>query len=83
MDALKKEIEVIKIAFKVLGKDEYIPPGYKEMMGHMIWDLKMEDFCRKAQYVADGHKVTKPEVALTYSSVVSRETVRIALTFAA
>ena len=42
----------------------------------------MEDFRRKARYVAGGHKVDTPEV-LTYASVVSRETVRIALTLAA
>eukprot|EP00804_Cyclotella_cryptica_P024180 CCRYP_019500-RA/>CCRYP_019500-RA protein AED:0.46 eAED:0.46 QI:0/-1/0/1/-1/1/1/0/83 len=42
----------------------------------------MEDFCRKARLVAGGH-VTKAPATLTYASVVSRETVRIALLIAA
>ena len=39
-------------------------------------------FRRKAQFVADGHKIKTP-TAMTYSSVVSRESVRIALTISA
>ena len=48
----------------------------------MIFDVKMEDFRRKAMLVAGGH-VTEPQEAIMYASVVSRETARIALTFAA
>jgi hypothetical protein len=40
------------------------------------------DFTRKARYVAGGHR-TDPPKAITYSSVVSRESVRIALLVAA
>ena len=42
----------------------------------------MEDFRRKARYVAGGHATVAPPT-LTYASVVSRESVRIALTLAA
>ena len=45
----------------------------------MIFDVKMEDFCCKARLVAGGH-ATKTPVTETYTSVVSHETVRIALT---
>ena len=49
----------------------------------MIFDIKMsENFRRKARLVADGHKTTSPS-SITYSSVVSRDSVRIALTLAA
>jgi hypothetical protein len=49
----------------------------------MIFDVKMgENFRRKARFVADGHK-TKTPAAMCYSSVVSRDSVRIALTIAA
>eukprot|EP00804_Cyclotella_cryptica_P024735 CCRYP_001712-RD/>CCRYP_001712-RD protein AED:0.26 eAED:0.27 QI:0/-1/0/1/-1/0/1/0/353 len=48
----------------------------------MIFDVKMEDFQRKARLVAAGH-ATKAPTTLTYVSVVSRETVRIALLIAA
>jgi len=48
----------------------------------MIFDIKMNgSFTRKARLVADGHK-TKPPTSITYSSVVSRDSVRIALTIA-
>ena len=48
----------------------------------MVFDVKMEDFRRKARYVAGGH-MTETPATLTYASVVSRESVRIALTMAA
>ena len=48
----------------------------------MIFDIKMEDFRRKARYVAGGHATVAPPT-LTYASVVLRESVRIALTLAA
>jgi hypothetical protein len=49
----------------------------------MIFDIKMgENFRRKARMVADGHQTETP-AALTYSSVVSRDSVQIALTIAA
>ena len=60
-----------------------IPPGYQEICCHMIFDIKMgENFRRKARMVADGHRTETP-AALTYSSVVSRDSMRIALTIAA
>jgi hypothetical protein len=48
----------------------------------MVFDVKMEDFCWKARLVAGG-LMTKAPATLTYASVVSRETVRLALTVAA
>jgi Reverse transcriptase (RNA-dependent DNA polymerase) len=42
----------------------------------------MEDFQRKARLVAGGH-MTETPASVTYASVVSRESVRIALTLAA
>jgi hypothetical protein len=48
----------------------------------MIFDVKMEDIRRKERFVAGGHKTDTPQ-AMTYTSVVSRESVRITLTLAA
>jgi hypothetical protein len=48
----------------------------------MVFNVKMEDFKRKAPLVAGGHK-TKAPATITYASVVSQETVRIALMLAA
>jgi hypothetical protein len=69
------------MAFKFLEEDENVPVGYKWIRCHMIFDVKM-DFTRKARFVAGGH-MTDPPSAITYSSVVSRDSVRIAFLLAA
>jgi len=57
-----------------------IRPGYSYCSTHMIFDIKMDGaITRKARLVADGHK-TRPPTSITYSSVVSRDSVRIVLT---
>jgi Reverse transcriptase (RNA-dependent DNA polymerase). len=49
----------------------------------MIFDIKMDGkFTRKARLVAGGH-TTDPPASATYSSVVSRDSVRIAFMMAA
>jgi hypothetical protein len=47
----------------------------------MIFDVKMEDFRQKARLVAGGHR-TKAPVTITYASMVSCETMCLALTIA-
>ena len=48
----------------------------------MIFDVKMcENFRGKDRVFADGHK-TKTPALINYSSVVSRDSVRISLTIA-
>jgi hypothetical protein len=81
-DAIRVEMSKVRIAFKILNEDEKIPPGYQQIRCHIIFDIKIEDFRRKARLVAGGHTTDAPPV-LTCSSVVSRESVRIALTVAA
>jgi hypothetical protein len=57
--------------------------GYQSIGCHLIFDVKLgENFRRKARLVAGGHQTVTPPT-LTYSSVVSRDSVRIALTVAA
>ncbi len=80
-DAINKEMTNNKMAFKFLEEDENVPVGYKWIRCHMIFDVKM-DFTRKARFVAGGH-MTDPPSAITYSSVVSRDSVRIAFLLAA
>ena len=48
----------------------------------MVYDVKMENFHHKARFVAGGH-MTKAPTTITYTSVVSHESVQIALTLAA
>jgi len=83
-DAIHQEMLNVRIAFKILpGEDDVIPPGYLKMTCHMIFDIRFgEGFRRKARMVAGGHQIDTPSY-MTYASVVSRETVRIALTMAA
>ena len=81
-DAIDKEMRNVRIAFNVLDEGLSAPPGYQFMKCHVIFDVKMEDFRRKARLVAGGHMTETPP-SLTYASVVSRESVRIALTIAA
>jgi hypothetical protein len=80
-DAIRKEMNNVRIAFKFLNGKEGIPPTYQEIRCHMIFDVKMEDFRRKTQFVAGGHTADTPHM-MKYASVVSRESVRIALTLA-
>ena len=81
-DAIDKELSSVKVAFKIL-EDDKPPVGYQYMDCHMVFDVKMEsNFRRKVRLVAGGHMTETPNVP-TYASVISRETVRIALTYAA
>ena len=81
-DAIAKEMKDIRIAFKILLDGQSAPIGYQKIPCHMIFDIKMEDFCCKARLVAGGHQ-TKAPTAITYASIISCETVRIALLMAA
>ena len=70
----------VRPAFEVWEKEvEQIPPGYQQIKCHMIFDVKMGEIFRcKARFVAGGHTTETP-TSLTYSSVVSRDSVRIIL----
>ena len=70
-----------RVAFEILNLDDSPPVGSKKITCHLIFDVKM-DLTRKARYVAGGH-LTDPPASLTYASVVSRESVRIAFLIAA
>jgi hypothetical protein len=81
-DAIAKEMKNVRAAFCILPDGERAPNGYQCIHCHMVFEVKMESFQRKARLVAGGHLTDAP-ATITYSSVVSRETVRIALTVAA
>ena len=73
----------IKEAFHVYNGDTSKLVGYQKITTHMIFDIKLgENFRRKARLVADGHKTSTPS-SVTYSTVVSRDSVRMCLTIAA
>ncbi len=77
----KKEMKKVCIAFNILPDGHSVPIEYQKIPCHMIFDVKMEDFRQKARLVAGGHR-TKAPATITYASMVSRETVRLALTIA-
>lgn len=83
MDAVRLEMENIRIAFEAYNGEIADLIGYKQITGHLVFDVKLgENFRRKARYCADGHKTDTP-ASVTYSTVVSRDSVRIILTTAA
>ena len=71
------------VAFKVLGNVKSTPPTFQEMRCYMVYSVKMENFQRKTRLVAGGHMAEVSAATVTYASVVSGESVRIALTLAA
>jgi hypothetical protein len=81
-DAIRKEMAKVRIAFQLLDEGDNPPPTFQEIRCHHVYDVKMEDFQRKARLVAGG-LMTEAPASITYASVVSRESVRIALTLAA
>ena len=71
--------------FKFLYSEiDFLPfqkPNYLDI--NIIFDVKLgEGFRRKARFVGDGHKTETPS-SVTYSSVVSRDSIRIILMIAA
>jgi len=91
--AIEKEMKNVRVAFQkldgggpqaaCLATTSGSLIGYQEIRCHMVFDIKMDgDLTRKARFVAGGHTTTDPDTT-TYSSVVSRESVRIAFLIAA
>ena len=80
-EAIKKEMRNVMVAFHFMNDDEKLPVNAREIEVHMIFDVKM-DLTRKARLVAGGHKTPDPEET-TYAGVITRESVRIVLTYAA
>jgi hypothetical protein len=79
--AIEKEMLHVFPAFKILDEGERAPLMSKYIRCHMIFDLEL-DLSRKACFVTGGH-MTDPPASLTYSSMVSRDSVRLAFLIAA
>ena len=79
--AYRKEMKNVGIAFEILDEGKTAPVGWKKSSVHLIFDVKMTGE-RKARLVKDGHRTPDPTTS-SYAGVVSRESVRIALTYAA
>ena len=82
-DATRAEMKTARPAFEVHEGTERELVGYQKIRCHLVYDVKLgENFRRKARYCANGSTTDTP-TSLTYSSVVARDSVRIALTVAA
>ena len=79
-DALTREAKTVLPALKILDKNESVPPGYKYIELLTIFDIKM-DLTRKARICARGDQTETPS-SITYASVVTRESIRIAFVLA-
>ena len=79
--AIEKEMRNVNIAFNILGPGAKVPVGYQKISCHLVFDIKI-DGTRKARFVAGGHLTETPST-ITYSSVVSRDSIRILLVIAA
>ena len=73
----------VRVVFKTLNEGDQPPPGYQYMQCHMIFEIKLDGFRRKARLVGSGCMVKDTPAVVPYASVVSRETVRIELTITA
>jgi hypothetical protein len=79
-DAIEKEMKNVQPAFE-FRDDDVMPPGFKKIDCHMVFNVKL-DLVRKARFVAGGHQTDPPKESV-YSSVVSRDSVRLAFLIAA
>jgi hypothetical protein len=88
--ALNEEMSNVKVVWNVC--DDITPNdvqsvkvkdmiGFQEIGCHIVFNIKM-DFTRKARFCAGGHTTDTP-AAMTYSSVVSRDSVWIGFMLAA
>jgi hypothetical protein len=84
----KERMAKVKIAWKTSTSNGLTPQqaregkapeliGFQEIGCHIIFDVNKMDFKRKARFVAGGHMTTAPS-SMTYSSVVSRDSIRLA-----
>ena len=67
----------VKVAFHILHNGKKAPNGYHYVNCHMLFNVKIEDFRRKACLVVGGHVVENLSI-ITYPRMVTRETECIA-----
>ena len=74
--SIDKELKNVKVAFELLSEGESPPIGSKLIPYHIIFDVR-PDLTRKARLVAGGHRHKNVPAHATYSSVASRDSVRL------
>ena len=81
-DVLEKELKAVMVAIKIL-EGATRPVGCESVHCNLIFNIKMGSLLRKYRYVCNGSTTDPPLEIVTFASVVSRESVRIAFTLAA
>ena len=61
MDAIAKEMTNVRVAFDILKDGDRGPIGHKQINFHLIFDVKTDDFRRKARLVSEGHMTKTPK----------------------
>ena len=79
--AIEKEMRNVLPAFE-FRDDDKMPIGYECIRCHMVFDVKIGDLTRKARFCANGNETDPPKES-TFSTVVSRDTVRLFFLLAA
>ena len=79
-DAIQKEVENFGVSFTLIPLGEKAPPGQTKESGCLVFDVK-KDFTQKESWVKYGHCLPDPTTS-SYSGVVSRESIRIEMTYA-
>ena len=75
-------MENVKITLQIIPESKMPPNRFQFVNCHMVFVIKMEDFCKKAHLVVGGCMIHTLDT-ITHSSVVIQETVCIVLTMAA
>lgn len=63
----------VQVAYEVIESNTLPPPTFQEIRYAtflLVFDIKMEDFQRKARLVAGDHMTESPPSYVTYASVV-------------
>ena len=45
------EMKAVRVVFNTIHGEEKVPPTYRRIRCHMIFDVSMEDFHHKARYM--------------------------------
>ena len=80
-DAIKKEMKNVMVAFEFDDEDK-VPIAHQRIGVHMVFDVRIT-LDRKARLVADGHKVPELPKQSTYSTVPTRDSIRLFFLLAA
>ena len=78
---IEKEVKNVMPTFEFCNDDK-MPMGFAKIRCHMVFDVKIGDLTRKARFCANGNETDPPKES-TFSTVASRDSVRLFFLLAA